>query len=301
MIHYPISPDELRKRIEAHKPNWLNRAQEKTNAVAAAGDNVSFPGIWSDIKQVYMSLQHSKCAYCERRLEGAIEHDVEHFRPKSEVSHWEPSAFLQREGVQLSQNQDRSSEPGYRSLAYHVENYMVACKSCNSLFKRSFFPIAGTRNHIAGSPTDATDELPYLICPLGDDGDDPEQFIAFEGPFPVAATQDRAGKLRAMVTIELLKLGDLAERKELLQGRFEAILNFYSQLKLCESSDPSDAARGRINVKQGLAESSQFTSCLRSFYRTYQDDPDDAESIVDDILRLQATGSPPQRSRRNPT
>jgi 5-methylcytosine-specific restriction endonuclease McrA len=292
MIRYPISPDELRKRIEAHKPNWLKRAQKKTKAIATAGDNVSFPGIWSEIKQVYMSLQHSKCAYCERRLEGAIEHDVEHFRPKSEVSHWEPSAFLQREGLQLSQNQDASSEPGYRSLAYHEQNYMVACKSCNSVFKRSFFPIAGTRKHIAESPADATDEQPYLIFPIGDDGDDPEQLIGFEGPIPVTATNDRFRKLRAMVTIELLKLDNVLERKELLQGRAEAILNFYSQLKLSESSDPADATRGRINVQRGLAESSQFTSCLRSFYRTYQKDPDDAESIVDDVLYLLSKSSP---------
>jgi hypothetical protein len=95
-----------------------------------------------------------------------------------------------------------------------------------------------------------------------------------------------------MVTIELLKLDDVLERKELLQGRAEAILNFYSQLKLSESSDPADAARGRTALQRGLAESSQFTSCLRSFYRTYQEDPDAAESIVDDVLYLLSKSSP---------
>lgn len=36
-----------------------------------------------------MELQHSKCGYCEKWLEGSdygtIEHDMEHYRPKSSV------------------------------------------------------------------------------------------------------------------------------------------------------------------------------------------------------------------------
>ena len=36
------------------------------------------PKLWSEVKGAYMTLQHGKCAYCERLLEGKLAFDVEH-------------------------------------------------------------------------------------------------------------------------------------------------------------------------------------------------------------------------------
>ena len=48
-----------------------------------------------EVKAVYIRLQKNKCAYCERQLTGldhggAIEHDLEHYRPKGHVPAWPP-------------------------------------------------------------------------------------------------------------------------------------------------------------------------------------------------------------------
>ena len=93
MIRYQITETELRDAIESEKPGWLARAQTRTDRFIAAGKYDESSGIWSEIKRVYMDLQHDKCAYCERQLAagedgGTIEHDVEHYRPKNSVPVW---------------------------------------------------------------------------------------------------------------------------------------------------------------------------------------------------------------------
>ena len=71
------------------------RSRTKQNATSTAP---AFPSLWSETKQVYIELQHSKCAFCEKPLEGRIEQDVEHFRPKGEVSDDDPETMLEFEG-----------------------------------------------------------------------------------------------------------------------------------------------------------------------------------------------------------
>jgi hypothetical protein len=105
VIRHALSELELRKRIEAEKPGWLARANAQTKQNASTNAPV-FPSLWSEIKQVYIDLQHSKCAFCEKTLEGRIEQDVEHFRPKGKVTAWSPSQVLLTEGLALSQPSD---------------------------------------------------------------------------------------------------------------------------------------------------------------------------------------------------
>ena len=105
---------------------------------------------------MYIELQHSKCQFCEKPLEGRIEQDVEHFRPKCEVRPWDIPQDLADAGIAVSQpaNGRRTSdriELGYRFLAYHPFNYAAACKPCNTVFKGNLFPIARKR------AVDATD------------------------------------------------------------------------------------------------------------------------------------------------
>ena len=93
MINYPISLAELAHLIETHRPNWLNRAEARTIRFQQIGKYDEPSSIWSEVKEVYMSLQgDSKCVFCERKLEsvkhGLIEQDVEHFRPKKKVKKW---------------------------------------------------------------------------------------------------------------------------------------------------------------------------------------------------------------------
>ena len=133
-----------------------------------------------------MELQGFKCVYCEKELEDQpIELDVEHYRPKKKVSRWNVPKSLARQGIAVAQP-DRGHEPGYTLLAYHVLNYAASCKTCNSILKKNVFPIAGQRNGNAREPALVAGERPYILYPLANLDEDPEDLIEFAGLSPQA-------------------------------------------------------------------------------------------------------------------
>ena len=61
MIRYDISETDLDADIEAQSSGWAAKAAMRT---AACRKKKVFDGgasIWSDIKPVYMKIQHNKC------------------------------------------------------------------------------------------------------------------------------------------------------------------------------------------------------------------------------------------------
>ena len=97
MIRYDVTPSDLEAAVRRIAPNWLTDAAARTEYFRSVGRYDEDGGTWSAIKDAYMRLQHNKCAYCERKLsgppEGRIEHDVEHYRPKSVVKAWPTEAM----------------------------------------------------------------------------------------------------------------------------------------------------------------------------------------------------------------
>ncbi len=85
MIRYPIASEDLLALINARNATWISRAEARTKDYAATGDYTGGTEFWGQIKQVYITLQHEKCAYCETKLQGAMlaskVHEVEHYRP----------------------------------------------------------------------------------------------------------------------------------------------------------------------------------------------------------------------------
>jgi|SRR5262245_654869 len=179
MIRYPITLAELAARVDSERPGWQGRARDRTDGFIAAGQYSESSGSWSEIKAVYMTLQHDKCLYCERKLAsppyGTIEHDLEHFRPKSRVRAWPPESspftFTFRTGA--------ASATGYFWLAYHLFNYGTACKACNSPLKSDYFPVPAGRGNVPADPAALTAaEAPFLIYPIGDMDEDPETLMS---------------------------------------------------------------------------------------------------------------------------
>src|ERR1043166_3089106 len=84
----------------------------------------------------------------------------------------------------------RRFSDGYYLLAYHLGNYAVACKPCNTILKGSYFPIAGARMTDKDNPADLAAEKPLLIFPIGDQADDPQTLIRFDGHIPVPVSTD---------------------------------------------------------------------------------------------------------------
>jgi hypothetical protein len=273
MIRYQITETELHEKIESEKPGWLARAQERTDGFIAAGEYDEPSSIWSEIKRVYMHLQHDKCAYCERQLAaaedgGTIEHDVEHFRPKNTVPEWptasDDASFDFDTGTRL--------ENGYYWLAYRPLNYCTSCKKCNSPLKSNYFPIARDRGSVADDPAALTEtEKPFLIYPLGDIDEDPETLIEFVGVLPKPVKRNGPRWRRAKVTIKFFRLDT---REELIRERARCLVALDNALARIEN-DPSPDRRedAKNDVVRLRGAKSPHASCVRCACRMYETHP----------------------------
>ncbi len=291
MIRYEITRADLEAQIEAESPGWLAKAAKRT---AACRKKKAFDGgesIWSDIKPVYMRLQHNKCAYCERKLEGEpygrVEHDVEHYRPKNGVKAWPDDRIKAERKIDYEFPTGRDWDQGYYLLAFQPTNYITACKSCNTPLKANYFPIAGTRRGPqADDPARLASEHPYLLYPLGnlDDDpedvltdDDPEDVLTFDGIVPKPVKRSGDNRRRAVVTIDFFELDT---REELLRGRAEAIWALKFALIVAESDlSPTDKTLAERTIARLQSDQRPHTNCVRSFLRIYRQDHPRAEKL----------------------
>jgi hypothetical protein len=282
MIRVATTAALLLAAIEAQRPGWSARAQARTEALAAGAADPEFSSLWSEIKEVYIKLQHAKCVYCEKELEDQpIEHDVEHYRPKKEVARWVVPPALARRGIVVKQPSG-GSEPGYPLLAYHPLNYAASCKTCNSILKRSCFPIAGIRDPAGRDPHAMAGERPFLLYPIGDIDDDPEDLIEFAGLSPQAkGTGFR--RQRALVTIWLFDLN----RKWLQKDRAMEIMRYFLALERMKRSPRDRIVRDSERIIRYMSSpSARHANCLRSFRRLYDADRAAAERIFRACTRL---------------
>ena len=264
MIRYAITEPDLVDRIKAKRAKWFDEAAAIVNALSEAPTSSEFKPHWSKIKQVYINLQHSKCCFCETALEGKINQDVEHFRPKAEVKRWELPERLAGKRIRLLQPDDDSSEPGYKYLAYHPWNYAIACKFCNSTLKKNFFPIGAARFTSAKTAAGLDRrEKAYLIYPIGENAVDPEFLIEFEGLSPRPKKRAPAfDQRRALVTIDFFQLDDAVNRPELFKARAYLLQLFYLELESFRTASSAELKRHHQDVIDSLTDSSKWC-CVR--------------------------------------
>lgn len=294
MIRHPVTLEELRSRVEAESPGWLDLAAERTEQLRRAGRYDEETGAWSRIKAVYMRLQHFKCAYCERRLAsedfgGAIEHDLEHYRPKGPVPAWPSERIAAERGISYRFATGTPFPEGYYLLAYHVLNYATACKKCNSPLKASFFPVAGPRVVQSDDPASLREEKPFLLYPLGDLDEDPEEILTFDGINPVPLVQRGLRSRRARVTIDFFELD---EREELWRGRAEAIVGLFIALEALRQGDESLRERAARAIAVLLSPAAEHTNCARSFRELYDRDRSRAAEIAGRVQAYLDSQSP---------
>jgi hypothetical protein len=303
MIRYPISIAAIEAKINERVASWMGRAAARTAHFREVGRYDETFSIWSEIKPVFMEIQSNKCAYCERRLAGSdvaapenesttgrIEQDVDHFRPKSAAKSWpDPS---HRSYVNLSYPFSTGGDgPGYHLLAYALANYVVACKTCNSELKKTYFPVASKRMGDTGDPELLAKEKPYLIYPLGTTDDDPRALIGFKGvlPIPLGKTQHR--RRRGQVTIDFFLLH---KRDSLRRERAEIISALCFVLAATQdpakSQDYRDVARTAIDALTD--RSGRHSSCASCFVALWNTNRDEAEQLA--MEALAASGIPRQ-------
>lgn len=298
MIRHPVARDELEPLIDALDDRWLTKAGARTEELRRAGRWDGGVKIWSDIKGVYRGLQHDKCAFCERRLAGppygAVDHDVEHFRPKGAVRGWPPAA-RGRDRLSYSFETGGDWPEGYYLLAFNPWNYTTACKVCNSALKRSYFPVAGRRISGAEDPWALKSEGAFLVYPLGEMDADPESLITFRANLPVPRVKSGPRFRRASVIIDFFRL-DI--REELLWERSDRIVSLFMALDLAATGSASRRALAERSIAQHLSPFSPHTSCSRAFHDLYQADPDEAARIADECQLYLDSHSRPQPAAR---
>ncbi len=306
MIRHDISDLDLGACIEGASRGWFDKAARRT---AACRKKKAFDGgasIWSDVKRVYMLIQHNKCAYCERKLEGEpygrIEHDVEHFRPKNGVKAWPDDRIKVERRIRYNFATGGAWNQGYYLLAFNPHNYVTTCKSCNTPLKSNYFPIAGKlRGPQSDDPDNLVGEQPYLLYPLGDRDDDPETIITFDGIVPKPLKRSGHRRRRAMVTIDFFELDT---REELLRGRAEKIRELWLALIVLGSGlSPNAKAFAKRTIADLWSAKSPHSSCVRSFLRLYLRDRTRAKAILEGVMKyLESLDTPiaAGRSAENP-
>lgn len=293
MIRYPITRAKLDAEITAKSATWFADTAAVLASLPANPAGSDFKPLWSKIKEVYIGLQHSKCCFCEKPLEGNIEQDVEHFRPKAEVKSWKKiPTELVAEGVVINQPADGSAEAGYTQLPYHPFNYAMSCKTCNSTFKGNLFPIEGTRDSANSDPGAMDGEKNLLIYPIGSIDADPESLIEFDALSPVPKKATGYGRRRALVTISLFRLDDAEKRKSLFKARATLVRLLYAELEgVANAATAAKKAKHQKVVDNLVSPETPFTNCLRSFKRLYESDPVRAEEISDECIKFMKTKS----------
>ena len=286
MIRYDIDPDDLHARVERHAPGWLARAQIRTDTFRASRKYEEPSSIWSTVKPVFIELQgDGKCCFCERQFEsgnlGRHELDLEHFRPKGNIKEWPCPQSLIVDGVTLTT--PPAAGTGYYLLSYHLLNYAVACKACNSGLKKDYFPVAGPYDPAGDDPRQLTTERPWLLYPIGRLDVDPEDVITFHGFLPQSTSADPVLRLRGLVTITFFGLDDVIGRKNLMLDRARTILLLYYELVRVE--DQWDANTAAF-VDELLAPTARHANCARSFVRLFRSNRTQAIEVADRVKRF---------------
>lgn len=206
---------------------WM-RATERYARLAekARGDDdptkrqpFTFKPLWSVLKDVLLDDFHGKCAYCDATLEHVAWGDVEHFRPKAEVT-------------------EDASHPGYYWLAYDPDNYLPSCQKCNQGdAKKNRFPVSGTR---ARRPTDSlAAENADLLTPH-----EMRQEISYEPSTHEQSpgwAKPRNGSRRAEVSIQVYRLNRRALADVRLSAQRQARMEYRQAYANWLMNDIADA------------------------------------------------------------
>jgi hypothetical protein len=286
MIRYPVTLMDLENAAEREKKGWLKKANNCTAKCKSKKRYVDQGNIWGEIKGVYMRIQYNKCVYCERKLAsmerinpdgtvemigpGKVEHDVEHFRPKSSVKQWPTAKIAKDRKVSYTFPLGSAANLGYYLLAHKLLNYATSCKTCNTPLKSNFFPVQGPRKTSLSDPAKAKSEKALLLYPIGDIDDDPEAVITFDGWLakPVSRTGEKFR--RAAVTIDFFELDT---REELIRERALAIVAMYFAFDNISSPNALKKRLAQRNIYTYTAPRSAHTSCCRAYLKVLQSDP----------------------------
>lgn len=180
---------------------WKDIAKIQTTKAISIIDRkgkCSFKAIWSALKDHLQDLFNDKCAYCDAKFLSVAYGDVEHYRPKGEVT-------------------EDPSHPGYYWLAYEPLNYLPSCQKCNQgTAKKNQFPIKGQRARTPSEPLDA--EEPLLLHPLFDNFTKHLKFITSKNDINPGWAEGKTDKGKKSIDVYRLNRQPLVDARREEQG-----------------------------------------------------------------------------------
>lgn len=153
-----------------------------------------------DVREALREMSFGKCVYCESKIAGSQDTDVEHYRPKKGVTEADKAGI---------------AHEGYWWLAMVWENLVLSCMHCNQMRstlviipddleteeefreflmrapesragKKNAFPTQG--NVWVTTPDgDLSDEKPLILNPVDDTPEDHLEWVLFKGASTVRA------------------------------------------------------------------------------------------------------------------
>ncbi len=196
LLRRPRKPSGFDDRMAPHR--------ERVEASVQADEKPEFrPPVWQKYKEHFASAQHDKCGYCESPALATGVGDIDHFRPKSEISELDDDLQTRRRErpglANVAGPGPRTvSERGYWWLAYAWENWLLACERCNRAWKGSLFPVA--ENPRPAASPDVV-ETPLLLDPYS--FENPSAHLRFDSLGQVRA---RSGSRMGFETVRTLGL-----------------------------------------------------------------------------------------------
>lgn len=192
------------------------------------------------VKKSLMRAQHSKCCFCESKIDHISYGDVEHFRPKAG---WKQSA------------KDRLTKPGYYWLTYDWANLLFCCELCNQRHKRNHFPLIHPLKRAKKPTHTLSKEKPEFINPSDDN---PMILIGFRGDTPYAI----GGNSRGKTTITTLGLNrePLRERRSELLNLLKLVHKISTGIIPANAKERKDA---KALLKKHSSSKSEYSGAVR--------------------------------------
>ncbi|MCB1391059.1 MAG: hypothetical protein KDK12_18245 [Rhodobacteraceae bacterium] len=110
----PPSLDPARPQAAGPKERAKLEARVRAGETLKSDDFAAYGSL--EVRDALRVMHHGKCAYCESKIAGTQDTDVEHYRPKGGVSEADEAGI---------------AHPGYWWLAMVWENLVLSCQHCN--------------------------------------------------------------------------------------------------------------------------------------------------------------------------
>jgi uncharacterized protein (TIGR02646 family) len=221
---------------------WDKKCQKATKENWEKVDRHEKPifdeSLYKKYKEFFMDAAfHGKCGYCECPVKDFQHGDVEHFRPKAQVT---------------NEKDETINHPGYHWLAYDWQNLLISCQKCNQISKRvnqkigkgCRFPVLGIH---AQTPETIAQEQPLLINPTSNLPEDrPNKHLAINSDGSLQGLTDR-GKM-------CIQVFGLNLRDQLVTQRkiaYRESLRLQAELKSESKEERDKAIQEIIAIKKG--------------------------------------------------